>query len=115
MFKLPILRVAHVSKSICRKEYHAKILRKIDKCTTMIKISKRRLLGDPRIAERYTNVVEKYFVDGHARLPAPADLEGKGLVFATHFGINSNKPKKIRALCARTVKYQVVSLNDYLI
>jgi hypothetical protein len=83
-----------------------------------LKCVEKRLLKDPIIAERYINAIEKYVMDGHARLLATSELKGpKGRVWYLphHYVINPNKPSKIRVVFDGAAKFQGTSLNDHLL
>lgn len=78
----------------------------------------KRLLKDKDIAERYTNAIEKYVLDGHTRLLASTELEGiKGRVWYLphHYIINPNKQKKIRVVFDGAAKFESIALNDCLL
>lgn len=70
------------------------------------------------IAERYTNAIEKYELDGHARLLASTELEGiegRDWYLSHHYVINPNRPKKIRVMFDGAAKFEGLALNDCLL
>jgi hypothetical protein len=69
---------------------------------------RKRLLKDPIIVERYINAIEKYVMDGYARLLATSELRGpKGKVWYLphHYVINPDKPNKIRVVFDGAAKF----------
>jgi enterochelin esterase-like enzyme len=78
----------------------------------------KRLLKDPKIAERYVTAIEKYVFDGHARLLATSELGGakkRVWYLPHHYVINPNKPNKIRVVFDGAAKFQDTSLNYHLL
>ncbi len=70
------------------------------------------------IAKRYTNAIEKYELDDHARLLASTELEGiegRDWYLSHHYVINPNKPKKIRVIFDGAAKFEGLALNNCLL
>jgi hypothetical protein len=76
---------------------------------------KRKFQSNPKLAEDYTNTVEAYISDNHARLVTASEADDDHQWFLPHHAVfKKSNPSKCRVVFDCTAEYKGVSLNDVI-
>ena len=76
---------------------------------------KGRLLKDPALKEKYSNVITSYLSQGHCQLVKPEESACEGWYLPHHAVLHPHKPEKVRVVFDCAAKYAGYSLNDQLL